>query len=683
MSDSIPANIGDSVGCCPSCAAAKQRNGAKAADATCDAKNNHASHDAHSHDHSHEHAHEHGHSHSHEHGGEGFSWTWRIVVPGVLFIAGLAGGEWLRDSVGGVWLYVVMIAAYLLCGLPVLKEAAAAIRNRDFFNEFTLMGMASLVAIALGDIAEAVGVMLFYSIGEAVQEKAAGSSRRSIQSLLASKPEQANVMQDGKIESVRPEQVAIGSLILVKPGEKIPLDGVVKAGSGNLDMASLTGESVPVAAGPGDSVYSGAISLDGDLSIETTAKYSDSMVGKILAMVENAVAMKSRTERFITVFARYYTPAVVAVAALVATIPPLLFAQPWNVWIYRSLVLLVCSCPCALFLSVPLAFFAGIGTASRHGMLVKGGQVFDALARARTVVFDKTGTLTEGRLSLDSVEPAPGTTKEETLRLAALAESRSNHPVAKAIVAAAGDAAGYYEQVTIRDVAGKGIAAETPEGRILVGNAKLMRDEAVPMAENDAPGLVAYVALNGVYKGSLVLSDRLKPDSVAAARELRSAARVEKLYMLTGDRPETAERVAAEIGLDGFRAGLLPDEKVSAFRELSPRGDAVFVGDGVNDAPVLAAAGVGVAMGALGSAAAVEAADAVILDDSPARLPRLFAIAARTRKIAGQNIAFALAFKTAIMVLGVMGLTGLWMAVFADVGVALLAVANSTRVARA
>lgn len=628
-----------------------------------------------------------GHAGEHDHDHGEFSWTWHIIVPGALFAAAMAGRMRGAGAVGTTAPFIVLLVSYVLCGLPVLREAVRSVRRGDFFNEFTLMSIASLVAIAIGESAEAVGVMLFYSLGEAVQEKAAGKSRRSIRALLASKPESANVLKEGKVSVVPPEQVAVGSRVLVKPGEKIPLDGLVVSGRANLDLSSLTGESLPVAVETEGRVYSGAICLDGDLVIETTAGYKDSMVGKILAMVENAVAMKSRTERFITVFARYYTPIVALAALLVATIPPLLFGAAWSVWIYRALVLLVVSCPCALLLSVPLAFFAGIGAASRRGMLVKGGQVFDALARATTVVFDKTGTLTEGKLSLTSVTPAPGVAESEVLRLAAAAESRSNHPVAKAVMAAAGEGATVLDEITIRDVAGKGIVARNGQDEILVGNAKLMADYGIAVGEDGSSDLAAYAALNGEYRGRLAFEDRLKRDTVEAVHRLRSECGVKSLHMLTGDRAGVAESVAREIGLDGFRAGLLPDEKVAAFRELSPAGDAVFVGDGVNDAPVLAVSGAGVAMGALGSAAAVEAADAVLLDDSPARLPELFRIAGRTRRIAGENIALAFLVKAAVMVvgvagIGVLGIPGLWLAVFADVGVALLAVANSMRLTR-
>lgn len=626
-----------------------------------------------------EHSHEHGHSHGEEE--EGFNWLWRVAVPGAIFVIGLLSGTWLTGQFGAWAFYAVMLTAYIMCGLPVLKDAGRAILRGDYFNEFTLMTLASVVAILIGEVAEAVGVMLFYSIGEAVQDKAAGSSRRSIKSLLSSKPQTAHVLKDGHVTEQAPENVPVGSTVLVRPGDKIPLDGIVLSGRASVDMSSLTGESAPVTLEKDGKAFSGAICLDGDLTINTTATSSDSMVGKILAMVENAVAMKSKTERFITVFARYYTPAVVAAAVLVALVPPLLFSQPWHTWIYRSLVLIMVSCPCALLLSVPLAFFAGIGQASRSGMLVKGGQVFDALARADTVIFDKTGTLTQGRLTHVGTEPAPGVSEGDILRLAAIAESRSNHPVARAVVEAAGTKGKVPDNVTLRDIAGKGVAATTPEGEVLVGNAKLMRDYNIDFAETSSSDVVAYVALNNAYQGCLTFADSLKKDTVEALRSLKSEIGA-KLYMLTGDREETAAKVAQETGMDGFRAGLLPDEKVKAFLELSPKGHAVFVGDGVNDAPVLAASGVGIAMGALGSAAAVEAADAVILDDSPAHLTRLFRIAARTRRIAGENIAFSLGVKAVIMILGILGISGLWAAVFADVGVALLAVLNSLRLTR-
>lgn len=622
-----------------------------------------------------------GQEHNHEHGESG-GWVWSLAVPAAIFAFGMIGRRWLEGAFGPMGFYAVMLTAYLLCGRSVLRQAGRAILKGDVFNEFTLMSLATLVAIGIGEMAEAVGVMLFYSIGEAVQDRAAGSSRRSIASLLASKPETARVMRNGSAVDVKPEDVAIGSEVLVKPGDKVPLDGVVRTGSAHLNMSSITGEARPELVEAGAKVYSGAICLDGDLVVETTAKASDSMVGRILSMVENAVAAKSKTERFITVFARYYTPAVVGLALLVAVVPPLVVGGEWHKWIYRALVLLVVSCPCALVLSVPLAYFAGIGKASRHGILVKGGHVLDALVKVQTVVMDKTGTLTEGKMSLSGVKPAEGVTNGTVLELASMAESRSNHPLARAIMDVAGKGDEIAKGVTIKDVAGKGVIAQASQGEILVGNAELMREHGVAFTENTGHDTVVYVALDGGYQGCLTFADQLKADSIEALKALREGGRISGLYMLTGDREETAREVANEIGLDGYRAGLLPEDKVKAFRELSPGERGAFVGDGVNDAPLLAAAGVGVAMGGLGSAAAVEASDAVILDDSLARLPELFGVAWKTRRIAIENIVFALAVKAVVMLLGVMGLTGLWEAVFADVGVALLAVLNALRLVR-
>lgn len=630
-------------------------------------------------DHDHDHAHDHSHDHA---GGVAGDWKARLLIPGILLAVGLVGEDWLTGRIGRAGYAVMMVVAYALCGLPVLKEAWEAIRRKDIFNEFTLMGLASLVALFLGEMTEAVGVMLFYSVGEMLQDKAAGRSRGSIKALLASKPERANLMRDGKIESVSPDAVAIGGTILVKPGEKIPLDGTVVAGSASIDMSSLTGESIPVARKPGEGVYSGTICLDGDLTIQTTSLFKDSTVGRILAMVENAVAKKSKTERFISVFARYYTPAVVFAALLTAVIPPLFFGGLWNTWIYRALVLLVVSCPCALVLSVPLAFFAGIGAVSRHGVLVKGGHVFDALLKAKAVILDKTGTVTEGRPSLAELRPVAGVSEDELLHLSAMAESRSNHPTAKAVMARAGSDLRLPENIAIRDVPGKGIIASTSEGEIAIGNAALFLELGVPVPPDVEVRLVSYVTRDRKYIGALYFEDNLKPEAVEAIRSLKLDAGVESVYMLTGDREEVAKKVSGEIGLDGYRAALLPEGKVEAYDQLSPDGTAVFVGDGVNDAPVLAKAGVGVAMGALGAAAAVEVADAVVLDDSPARLPILFRAAKKVRSVAWQNIVFALVVKLGFIAGGVIGVSGLWEAVFADVGVALLSVLNAMRVTR-
>ncbi len=625
---------------------------------------------------------DHGHSHAHAHGEPAGSWKIRLLLPGLLFVVGLVFDDWVTAVIGRYLFYAMMLAAYLLCGLPVLRQAWRAILDRDFFNEFTLMSLATLVAIGLGDVAEAVGVMLFYAIGETLQDKAAGNSRGSIKSLLASKPDKATLIVDGEAKSVSPENVAVGSMILVKPGEKIPLDGEIVSDAANVDMSSLTGEPVPAPVGEGDKVFSGTIALDGDLNIRTTAVYSDSAVGRILAMVEDAAGRKSRTERFISAFARYYTPVVVAAALLVAVLPPLFFGGLWQVWVYRALVLLVVSCPCALVLSVPLAFFAGIGAMSKHGVLIKGGNVFDALVRADSVIFDKTGTLTEGKPSLVEAKPAAGLTREELIRLAATAESRSNHPAARAVAAVAGEGFVFPDKVSVKDVAGKGIIASAPEGEIAVGNQALFNQLDIALPPDTSDLLVSYVALDGKYAGSLSFEDKIKPDAVEAVKDLRNCSGMKKMFMLTGDRPEVAEKVAKQVGMDDYRAALLPGGKVDAYVELSPNGTAVFVGDGVNDAPVLARAGVGVAMAALGAASAVEAADVAVLDDSPSRLPILFKAAAKVRSVVWQNIFFALAVKATFMALGVIGLSGLWEAVFADVGVALLSVVNAMRMTR-
>ncbi len=627
----------------------------------------------------HGHGHEHDHSHSH---GDGEGSMKRLAIPAILFVVGLVGDSWLTQAGLRPVFYIMMLAAYLWCGLPVLREAWETVRKWDFFNEFTLMSVATLTAIGLGEMSEAVGVMLFYSIGEALQEKASGRSRNSIKSLLASKPEKANLIAGDQIQSVAPESVETGSLILIKPGEKVPLDGIVETGVANIDMSSITGEPVPVAAEAGSIVYSGSICLDGDLTVKTTAVYSNSMVGRILAMVEDAAGKKSQTERFITRFARYYTPIVALAALLVAIVPPLFMGASWNVWIYRALVLLVVSCPCALVLSVPLVFFAAIGAMSKSGVLIKGGSVFDALLKAKTVILDKTGTITAGKPTVAEVRPASGVDAKELLHLAALAESRSNHPAARAIVKAAGDESFANAKITLRDVAGKGIVASTDAGEIAVGNPALFTELGIDLQPDNDTRLAAHIALNRKYMGSLFLEDKIKAEAPQAMRELRQSSGVRQIYMLTGDRKETAEMVSREVGLDGFEAGLLPDGKVAAFDKLSPDGTAVFVGDGVNDAPVLAKAGVGVAMGALGAAAAVEAADAVILDDSPSRLPILFKAAEKVRRVAWQNIIFALVVKTVVIIFGVAGLSGLWEAVFADVGVALLAVLNSMRMTK-
>lgn len=612
-------------------------------------------------------------------------------VSAVLLAAGLLGEDALKRFLPPLGVDMAVYGLpYLLCGAGVLRKGAQSLMKGDLFNEFTLMGGATLAAIALGELPEAVGVMLFYRIGEAVQERAAGRSRRSIRALLASRPTVAHLVpDDGPERDIPPQEARPGMRLRVRPGEKIPLDGVVAAGSAHIDTSPLTGEPVPVPAGPGSAVHAGTLCLDGALDITCTALYADSSVARILEMVESAVARKAPTERFITRFARVYTPLVVLCAALVAVVPPLTGYGSFAEWTYRALVLLVISCPCALVISVPLGYFGGIGAASRRGILVKGGHVLDALRAINVVAFDKTGTLTRGVFDVTALLPAPGVSEAELLAAAALAESRSTHPLARSVLRAAREAgvlpleepAGLH----IREIPGQGVVAQG-EGngrvtRLLAGNAALLAEHGLEPIPVEQPGAVVQVALDGRTLGALVVADALRPESAPAIQALRRLG-VTTVAMLTGDRPESAAPVARTLGIDVLRAGLLPENKAEALAELGPREATLFVGDGLNDAPVLASAGVSVAMGGLGSEAAIEIADAVILDDSPAKLPLLMGIARRTRAIVFQNIVLALGIKGLFVVLGVAGLSGLWEAVFADVGVALLAVLNASRTAR-
>ncbi len=564
---------------------------------------------------------------------------------------------------------------YLVCGWSIFGAAWGQIRKGSLLNEFTLMCGATLAAIALQHLSEAVGVMLFYRTGEFFQELATDKSLKSIKNLLASKPTLATVLEGGLPVVKKVEAVAPGDLVLVKPGEKIPLDGLVISGISQVDQSPLTGESLPVTLEQGAKALGGSINLDGALTIEVESRFADTHMARILDLVQRASANKSPTERFITRFARYYTPAVFCGAALVAVLPPLITGEPFGAWIYRALVLLVISCPCALIISIPLGYFGGIGAASRRGILVKGGTVLDALLHVKTLVFDKTGTLTTGSFNLSQILPAEGIMEADLLRAAAIAESDSNHPVARAVMRAVPDFRRPAEAV-ISEVPGKGMRAVWDGAVYLTGTARLLRENGVEFRESQAPGSLVYVAKDSTYLGCLAAEDRLKPESAAVIAEL--AGRGLKSAMLTGDNAETAARIAAEAGLSDYRAGLLPEDKVKIMRELGGR-ETAFVGDGINDAPSLALAGVGIAMGKVGSEAAIEAADAVILNDSLASIPELFRIARKVRAVVVQNIILALGVKTAFMALGIVGLSGLWEAVFADVGVALLAVLNAVR----
>lgn len=624
------------------------------------------------------------HDHAHEHGPE--NERRELVIMGIsaaLFAIGMVADEAMARHVPN-WLVIAVFYAlpYILCGYDVLRLGARSIIKKDFFNEFTLMGGATIAAIALGQLPEAVGVMLFYRIGEFVQERAAGHSRRSVKALLAARPSTAHEMlADGSTRDVQPEDLGPGSHILVRPGEKIPLDGTVLEGNSQVDTSPLTGESVPLLLKPGSRALAGTINLNGAIRMEVTAAFAESSIARILEMVENAAARKAPTERFITRMARWYTPAVTGLALLVAVLPPLLGLGDFSQWLYRALVLLVISCPCALLISIPLGYFGGIGAASRRGILIKGGAVLDKLRDIRVAALDKTGTLTEGVFEVNAVLPSPGTGEAELLQAAALAESRSNHPIARSVIRAAenaGMAADDSVITAMREIPGKGVETTIGDTVLLAGNAALMETNGIEPQVVNMPGSVVQVARNGRLLGALVVADRLKPQSPEAVESLRHLG-VSTIAMLTGDRAEQALPIAQRLGLDVLKADLLPEGKAEALESLGPVGNTIFVGDGINDAPVLATAGVGVAMGGLGSEAAIETADVVILDDNPARLPELLRIARRTRTIVWQNIIMALGIKSLFMGLGIVGLSGLWEAVFADVGVALMAVLNAAR----
>ena len=606
-----------------------------------------------------------------------------IITSSILFAFALLAEDTMRAWGGDYAVYALFAAPYLLAGWGVFVSAFALIAKKDVLNEFTLMAGATLAAVALGELPEAVGVMLFYRIGEYVQDRAASSSRKSIAGLLAAKPKTATVITASGTTITPVEQVAAGQHLFIRAGDLIPLDGLVLEGNSTADQSPLTGESMPVALAPGSTVYGGTVNLSGTITVQATSAYSQSHMAQILEMVENALANKSPTERFITRFARYYTPAVFAIALLVAIIPPVFFAQEFSTWVYRALVMLVISCPCALLLSVPLGYFGGIGAASRRGILVKGGAVLDNLQKIHTVVFDKTGTLTHGQFTVASMATAQGVEEHTLLQAAATAEQYSTHPLAKAIVAYAKNTPAAQWQphlaqgASTHEIPGKGISVTINNNTIVAGTASLMASIGITVNETNTIGAVVHTASNNQYLGAMYLADTIKPDTKEAIAALSSMGK--STYMLSGDKNAVAAFVAQEIGLQGYEAELLPEHKVEAFLRLGNPQQVAFVGDGINDAPVLATAGVAIAMGKLGSEAAVEAADAVIINDSPTKVGELFLIAQKVRNIVWQNIALALGIKSLFMVFGIVGISGLWEAVFADVGVAVLAVLNSTR----
>lgn len=568
---------------------------------------------------------------------------------------------------------------YFVIGYDVLRKAVMGIVHGEVFDENFLMAIATVGAMLLGEYGEGVAVMLFYQVGELFQSYAVGKSRRSIAGLMDIRPDSANLEEaDGSLRTVDPEEVAVGAVIVVRPGEKIPLDGVVLEGESTLNTAALTGESRPRSARPGEAVISGSVNGDGVLRVQVTKAYGQSTVARILDLVENSSLKKAKAENFITKFARYYTPAVCFAALALAVLPPLVLGGGWAMWVERALTFLVISCPCALVISIPLTFFGGIGGASRCGILVKGGNYLEALAHTGTVVFDKTGTLTKGVFRVSRVSPAPGHTEAEVLELAALAESYSSHPISKSLREACPAPAGRAENA--QEIAGQGVATQVDGALVLAGNAKLMQARSIDFVPDDGVGTVVYVAREGAFCGSILIADELKENAARAVEALRRQG--VRTVMLTGDSEAVAAGVADQLGIDDHHAGLLPDDKVRRVEELladKSRGNLAFAGDGINDAPVLMRADIGIAMGALGSDAAIEAADVVLMDDDPAKIALAMRIARRCMGIVYQNIVFALGVKILFLLLGAVGIANMWWAVFADVGVMVLAVLNATR----
>ena len=575
---------------------------------------------------------------------------------------------------------VLWLVPYCIIGHDVLRKAFLGIKGGEVFDENFLMAVATVVAMACGEYGEGVAVMLFYQIGELFQSYAVGKSRSSISALMDIRPDSANLEDaDGSIRTVDPDDVAIGSVIVVKPGEKIPLDGTVLSGESTLNTAALTGESRPRSVRPGDEVISGCVNSDGVLRITTSKLYGESTVAKILDLVENSSLKKAPVENFITKFARYYTPAVCAAALVLAFVPPI-FAGHWADWIMRALTFLVISCPCALVISIPLTFFGGIGGASRLGILVKGGNYLEALSKTGTAVFDKTGTLTQGVFKVTAVHPADGVTEADLLETAALAESFSSHPISKSLREAA-PGLDARRAADAQELAGHGVKTLVDGKTVLAGNARLMDAEGIAYTTAAGAGTLVYVAREGQFIGSILISDEEKPTAKAAMQGLQ--AQGVRTVMLTGDSPAVAQAVAADLGIDEVHAGLLPADKVqwveTLLQQKPEKKELVFVGDGINDAPVLMRADIGIAMGALGSDAAIEAADVVLMDDDPAKISLAMQISRRCMRIVYQNIVFALAVKALCLVLTALGITNMWWGVFADVGVMVLAVLNATR----
>lgn len=605
----------------------------------------------------------------------------RIIVAAVLMIA------FSFLPVEGYAALALFMIPYLVIGYDILIKAGKGIMNRQVFDENFLMAVATVGAIALGDYREGVAVMLFYQIGELFQSYAVGKSRRNISDLMDIRPDYANIECDGEIEEVDPDEVEIGSIIVVKPGEKVPIDGVIIEGTTTLNTSALTGESVPRDASEGDEVISGCINMTGVLRIKTTKEFGESTVSKILDMVENASSRKSRSENFISKFAKYYTPAVCYGALALAVLPPVVrmifmgLSPEWGDWIMRALTFLVISCPCALVISIPLSFFAGIGGASNAGVLVKGSNYLETLAGTKYVVFDKTGTMTQGVFEVTGVHHNT-LPMDEILEYAALAESFSSHPISRSLQKAYGKAIDQSRVTDVQEVSGKGVIAKVDGRTVAAGNAKLMEMEGIPYQECHSVGTIVHLAVDGEYVGHILIADLLKPHAEEAIRALKAAG-IRKTVMLTGDARRVADKVAADLGIDEVHSELLPGDKVAMVEKLlsqkNEKEKLAFVGDGINDAPVLSRADIGIAMGAMGSDAAIEAADIVLMDDDPLKIAKAIRIARKCMRIVYENIYFAIGVKVICLILGAFGIANMWVAIFADVGVMVIAVLNAIR----
>ena len=641
-------------------------------------------HDDHE-NHNHNHDENHNHDHNHDHGGE-FNLK-NEVLPLVailsLYAPGVIFENQLHNTFYSIGEYLLFIPAYLLSGWSVLKTAGRNILKGRIFDETFLMAVATLGAIAIHKLPEAVGVMLFYKIGELFQDIAVSRSRNSIKALLEVRPDYANIQTEGELKKVSPNTVKIGDIIVVKPGEKIPLDGEILDGNSQVDTSALTGESVPRRVRLGETVLAGMINKMGVLSIRVTKLFDDSSIAKILDLVQNAKSKKAETEKFITKFARYYTPIVVFASVAVALLPPLFIAGATSSeWVYRALILLVISCPCGLVISIPLGYFGGVGGAAKRGILVKGSTFLDTLNAVNTVVFDKTGTLTKGAFKVVQIIPSHGFKKEEILQLAAQLESHSNHPIAQSIRNAYEGKIDDFEMRDYEEIAGYGIRAKVENRVVIAGSDRLLQRENIVHDKCPVAGTIVYLAVDNIYAGYIIIMDEMKEDAKEAIQALKRMG-VEKIVMLTGDNQAIASGIAQHLGIDSYEAELLPEEKVNALEKLissgGKHGKVAFVGDGINDAPVIARADVGIAMGGLGSDAAIETADIVIMTDAPSKVAEAIQIARKTRTIVWQNIGFALFIKGVFIGLGILGVATMWEAVFADVGVAMLAIFNATR----